>query len=182
MKMVIPMTMRFTIKKNDKVRNGPKERFEEGLLFIDCRSCPGDPSFGSKECVLCVSSAIERNGKPSRLMVRKDADTEYSESVISVLSEISKINSLTRAASSENLSTKCRNCGSSLPKNAKDILGSFPEPRFDIIRSEAERSNPGKEGCEECLWRTIGFIDRLETMFSDLRKEAAKKAFRLTEV
>jgi len=180
--MDILMTMRFTIKKNDKVHNGPKERFEEGLLFIDCRSCSGDPSFGRRECVLCVSSAIERNGKPSRIMMRKSSDTEYPESVISVLTEISKINSLTAAASAEKLNTKCRNCGSSIPKNAKDISDSFPEPRFDIMRLEAERSNPGKEGCEECLWRTIGFIDRLETMFSDLRKEAAKKAFRLMEV
>ena len=172
----------FTAKRNDKVHIKLKERFEEGLLFIDCRSCSADPSFGKKECVLCVSSAIERNGKPSRLMIRKSSDTEYSECVISVLSEISKMNSLTRAASEEKINSKCKGCGSSLPKNAKDVLDSFPETRFDIMKLEAERTNPGKQGCEECMWRTIGFIDRLESMFSDLKKEAAKKAFRLTEV
>jgi hypothetical protein len=62
------------------------------------------------------------------------------------------------------------------------MWNAFPEPRFDMIRLEAERANPGKEGCEECMWRTIGLIDRTETMFCDLKKKCAKAAFRLTEV
>jgi len=50
------------------------------------------------------------------------------------------------------------------------------------MRLDAERSVMKDSGCEECLWRTIGFIDQVETMFSDVRKKAAKMAFRLTEV
>jgi len=175
------MTIKIGKQKKNGVRN-IKERFEDGLLFMDCRSCSGSSSLGDNECVRCVSGSIERNGKPSRLMIRKASDTEYPENVISVLNEISKIGSLTRTASSENVISKCKNCGSSLPKNAKEIWDSFPEPRFDMMRLEAERSNPKKKGCEECMWRTIGFIDRLETIFDDLRNDAAKKAFRLTEV
>jgi len=164
------------------VRPVSRERFEEGLLFMDCRSCPGPSSLGDNGCVRCLSAAIERNGKPSRLMMRKSSDTEYPEGTVAVLNEVSKISSLTRTASSENIVTKCKGCGTSLPKNAKEIWDAFPDPRFDIMRLEAERSAPKRKGCEECMWRTIGFIDRLETMFSDIRNEAAKKAFRLTEV
>jgi hypothetical protein len=160
----------------------PHIRFEDGLLFIDCRGCTGPSSLGDAECVKCASGGIMNNGQPSRLMMRKESDVEHSENVISVLTEISKISSLAHTASLERYPNRCGGCSVSISKNAKDIWDSFPEPRFDIMRLEAERSRPDKEGCEECLWKTIGFIDQLETMFSDMRKNAAKKAFRLTEV
>ncbi|MCL2786697.1 MAG: hypothetical protein FWD81_05725 [Methanomassiliicoccaceae archaeon] len=176
------MNMKLLKQKKNDVTREPTARSEDGLLFIDCRSCPSPSSFGDRECVRCVSGMMERNGTPARLIMRRESDVEYPESVITVISEISKIGSLTKATSSEKVPGRCKDCGSSIPKNAKDIWDSFPEPRFDIIRLEAERSNPNKDGCEECLWKTMGFIDRLDTMFSDLRKKAAKKAFRLTEV
>jgi len=168
--------------EKERSRNGPAARYEDGLLSVDCRACPGTSSLGDAGCVRCVSDCIGKHGTPSRLMIRKESDTEHSEDIITILNEISKIGSLVRAAGDEKVSGGCRNCHASLPKNAKDIWDSFPEPRFDIMRLEAERSSPEREGCEECLWRTIGFIDRLETMFSDVRKNAAKAAFRLTEV
>jgi hypothetical protein len=180
--MIFAMTMKVFKRAKNEVKGGPNAKLEEGLLFIDCRPCTSPFSLGDERCVRCVSNIIEMNGPPSRLMVRKETDTEYSESTIATLAEISKIGSLAKAASSENVQNKCKECRASLPRNAKDIWDSFPEPRFDIMRSEAERSVQSGEGCEECLWRTIGFIDRLETMFSDLRRDAAKKAFRLTEV
>ena len=175
------MTMSL-LKQKKAVKQGPKVRSEEGLLSIDCRMCAGPSSLGDVTCVKCITNTIEENGAPARLMIRKDADTEYSENVIAVLSEISKIGSLTRTAFSEKLASKCKGCPSSIPKNAKEIWDSFPEPRFDIMRLEVERSGPKKDGCEECVWKTIGFIDRVEKMFSDLRTNAAKKAFRLSEV
>ena len=157
-------------------------RFEDGLLFINCRTCQGSSSLSDAGCVKCISKKMEEKGDPARLMLRKESDTEYSEDAVEVLKEISKISSMTSAAAMEKVPARCRNCRTALPKNAADIWDSFPEPAFETIRSEAERSSPNKEGCEECLWRTIGFVDRLETMFFDLKKKAAKKAFRLTEV
>ncbi|MCL2890465.1 MAG: hypothetical protein FWF40_01075 [Methanomassiliicoccaceae archaeon] len=156
--------------------------FEDGMLFADCRSCGGASDLGDAVCVKCISGAISNNGVPSRLMMRKVNDSEYSEDVISVLNDISKIGSLITAAASERTNGKCSGRQCSIPKNASDIWDSFPEPRFDVMRLDAERSIISEAGCEECLWRTIGFIDQAETMFSDVRKKAAKIAFRLTEV
>ncbi|MDR0791006.1 MAG: hypothetical protein LBE47_00525 [Methanomassiliicoccaceae archaeon] len=161
---------------------GPAVRSEDGLLFIDCRECTGPSSLGDAVCVKCVSKEMVNSGPPARLMIRKELDVEHSENVVSVLTEISKISSLAHTASLERPPGKCGGCPVSIPKNAKDIWDAFPEPRFDIMRLEAERSKPDKEGCEECLWKTIGFIDQLETMFSENRKNAAKRAFRLAEV
>jgi len=157
-------------------------RSENGMLFADCRQCGGASDLGDAECVKCISGEMAGNGVPSRLMMRKQNDVEYPEDVISVLNDISKIASLTSATSSENVRNRCRGRQCSIPKNASDIWDSFPEPRFDIMRLDAERAVAGDEECEECLWRTISFIDRAETMFSDVRKKAAKMAFRLTEV
>ena len=156
--------------------------FENGMLFADCRSCSGPSDLGDVGCVKCISEGISGNGTPLRLMMRKQNDVEYSEGVISILSDISKIGSLTSAASSEKTQSRCKGRQCSIPKNASDIWDSFPDPRFDIMRLDAERAVIGEGGCEECLWRTMGFIDRAETMFSDVRKKAAKMAFRLTEV
>ena len=175
------MNMRFLRAKKEK-EHRTDTKYEDGLLFIDCGSCASAPSMGDAGCVKCVSGMIGDNGTPSRLIMRRDSDTEYSDDVIMILNDISKIGSLTKTAYSEKLPVRCKECSSSIPKNAEIIWNSFPEPRFDIIRLEAERSVPNKEGCEEFLWRTVGFIDRMETMFSDLKKKAAKKAFRLTEV
>ncbi|MDR0198289.1 MAG: hypothetical protein LBI08_00915 [Methanomassiliicoccaceae archaeon] len=172
----------FRFKEKVKGTNGPAITFDDGMLFIDCRPCRGASSLGNAECVKCVSSSISDRGPPSRLLMRKESDIEYSEVVISILGEISKISSLMHTASSEKLQAGCKDCRCSLPKNAKEIWDSFPEPRFDILRLETERSNPNKDGCDECAWRTIGFIDRSETLFADLRKRCAKTAFRLTEV
>jgi len=157
-------------------------RSDDGMLFIDCRPCKGVSSLGDAECVKCVSNAVVDHGIPVRLLMRKENDTEYSENVISVVGEISKICSLMRTISSEKIPARCKGCSCSISKNAKEIWDSFPEPRFETMRSEAERSNPGKDGCEECMWKTLGFIDRAEIMFSDLGKRCAKDAFRLTEV
>ena len=178
------LNFRFDLRLRPKKEDGKilNVRYEDGLLFMDCRACDMPSSLGDTECVKCISSVIEENGSPSRLIMCKRSDIEYSEEIISVLTEISKIGSLTKAASFEKLPSRCSECRSSLPKSAGTIWDSFPEPRFDIIRLEAERSAPDRDGCEECLWKTIGFIDRLETMFGDLRKNAARKAFRLTEV
>ena len=167
-------------KKNDDLV--PVIRYDDGSLFIDCGECPGTSSPGDAECVRCISSEIYRNGPVSRLLMRKDNDVEHSEDVISVMNGISQIASLLHTASSEKVSSRCRTCACSIPKNAKDLWDSFPEPRFDIMRLEVERSDPMKEGCEECVWRTIGFIDRIETMTAEIRKRAAKTAFRLAEV
>jgi len=175
--MKIPL-LNWKREKND----GPTVRYEDGMLFIDCRKCAGISSLGDAECVKCVSKNIADIGPPMRLMMRKENDIEYSENVISVINDISRISSLITAASSENIPARCRDCPCSMPKNAKDIWDSFPEPRFDIMRLEAERSVPEKEGCEECMWRTIGLIDQAESMFSDVRRKSAKIAFSLTEV
>ena len=172
----------FLFKEKVKTSEGPKITFEDGMLFTDCRQCNGTSSFGNAECVKCVSKSIADHGPPSRLLIRKENDVEYSDVVISMLCEIAKISSLMNTASSEKLPAGCKGCSSSLPKNAKDIWDSFPEPRFDIMRLETERSSPGKEGCEECVWRTVAFIDRAETMLLELKKKCAKTAFRLTEV
>jgi hypothetical protein len=175
--------MRISLPKlKKKAEHHEPHRYEDGMLFVDCRKCEGTSSLGDAGCVKCVSSGIIDSGPPARLMMRKECDVEHSENVISVLVEISKISSLTHTASIERPAGKCNDCSVSISSNAKNIWDSFPEPRFDIMRLEAERSKPDKDGCEECMWRTIGFIDQLETMFFDLRKNAAKKAFRLTEV
>jgi len=171
--------MKFRKKEKGSISN---ITFEDGMLFADCRSCGGASDLGDTMCVKCISAAISDNGVPSRLMMRKVNDSEYSEDVISVLSDISKIGSLISAAASEKVNGKCNGRRCSIPKNASDIWDSFPEPRFDMMRLDAERSVMSDAGCEECLWRTIGFIDRAETMFLDARKKAAKIAFRLTEV
>jgi hypothetical protein len=169
-------------KTKAKEANGRDVTFDDGMLFIDCRECAGASMLGNAECVKCVSENIADRGQPSRLLMRKENDIEYSDVVISMLTEISKISSLMRTASSEKLAAGCKGCQCSLPNNARQIWDSFPEPRFDILRLETERSSPGKEGCEECMWKTIGFIDRAETLFSELKKRCAKTAFRLTEV
>lgn len=168
--------------KREKPSAGPAAAFGNGTLFIDCRGCAEPSSLGNAGCVKCVSRKISDVGTPSRLVMRKDNDTEYSESVISVMSGIAEIGSLMDAASSERMRSGCRGCGASLPENAKNIWNSFPEPGFDVIRTEAERSVGKGEGCEECVQRTLGFIDRTEAAFAGLRKKAAKAAFRLTEV
>ena len=172
----------FLFKEKIKTTDEKKITFDEGMLFVDCRLCKGASSLGNAECVKCVSASIAEHGPPARFLMRKENDIEYSDVVISMLSDIAKISSLMRTASSEKLPGGCKGCSSSLPKNADDIWNSFPEPRFDIMRLETERSSPGKDECEECVWRTIAFIDRAETMFSELRKKCAKTAFRLTEV
>jgi len=169
-------------KKKKAVNEKSEISFDDGLLFIDCRPCSGRSSFGDIDCVKCISKKIAEHGTPSRLMMRKENDVEHSENIITVMNDIAKIDSLVSTAASEKLSNRCKGCPCSLAKNAKDIWDSFPEPRFDIFRVETERSNPGKEGCEDCVWRTIGFIDRTETMFTDVKKKAAKIAFRLAEV
>ncbi|MCL2142655.1 MAG: hypothetical protein FWH44_00105 [Methanomassiliicoccaceae archaeon] len=172
----------FTFMEKRKETKGPEMRYDEGMLFVDCRPCGGASSLGDADCVKCVSKGIARHGPPGRLLMRKESDVEYSDAVISVLSDISKVFSLMDTASSEKTAARCKGCPCSLQKNAKDIWDSFPEPRFDIMRLETERSDPGKEGCEECMWRTIGFIDRAEVMITDIRRKCAKTAFRLTEV
>jgi len=173
--------------KIPKFKKKEKERisnitFEDGMLFADCRSCGGASDLGDVVCVKCISGAISDNGVPSRLMMRKVNDSEYSEDVISVLTDISKIGSLITSAASEKVSGKCNGRQCSIPKIAADIWDTFPEPRFDVMRLDAERSVTSDAGCGECLLRTMGFIDQAETMFSDVRKKAAKIAFRLTEV
>ncbi|MCL2608160.1 MAG: hypothetical protein FWD92_06385 [Methanomassiliicoccaceae archaeon] len=175
--------MKLPILTRKKSKNGNASvRFEDGLLFTDCRDCNGISSLEDAECVRCVSKQISENGSPSRLIMRKDADVEYSEDTVMILNGISKIVSITDAASSEKLTGVCKGCSSSVPKNAENIWNSFPEPRFDMMRLEAERSVPNRNGCEECLHRTMEFIDRAETMFSEIREKAAKTAFHLTEV
>jgi len=157
-------------------------RFGDGMLFADCRGCSGASDLGDTGCVKCISLGISNNGIPSRLVMRKVNDVEYSEDVISVLIDISRMGALISAASSERTSGKCKGRQCSVSKNASDIWDSFPEPRFDIMRLDAERASAGEAGCEECLWRTMGFLDQSEIMFSDITKKAAKMAFRLTEV
>jgi hypothetical protein len=169
-------------RKKDKLNGKANIAFEDGTLFVDCRCCSGASSLGNIDCVKCVSNGIANNGPPSRLLMRKENDVEHSDNVISIVTEISKIGSLIATASAERMTGGCKGCPCSLPKNAAEIWDAFPEPRFDIMKLEAERSSPGKSGCEECMWRTIGFIEQIETMFSDLRKRAAKDAFRLSEV
>ena len=172
----------FLFREKIKEAKGPAVTSEDGMLSVDCRMCSGISSLGSAECVKCISASISEHGVPSRLLMRKDNDIEYSEAVISILSDIAKISSLMRTASSEKLPAGCKGCSSSVPKNAKEIWDSFPEPRFDIMRLETERSSPGKDGCEECMRRTTAFIDRADAMFSEIKKRCAKAAFRLTEV
>jgi len=157
-------------------------KFENGSLFMDCRDCRGMSSLGDAACVKCVSKHISDNGSPSRLIMRKDTDVEHSEDAVAVLNGISRIFSIIDAASSGRSMNGCKGCPSSIPKNADDIWRSFPEPRFDIMRLEAERSNPDGDGCEDCLRRTTEFMDRMETMFFEVREKAAKTAFSLTEV
>ncbi|MDR2865939.1 MAG: hypothetical protein LBV13_00815 [Methanomassiliicoccaceae archaeon] len=176
------MIMSLLKQRRIAAQREPYALYEDGMLFIDCRMCTGPSSLADGGCVKCVSGKISDNGIPVRLLMRKDRDVEHSNDTVAVLGEIAKIGSLTGTASSEKLSGRCAGCQSSLAKNAKDIWDSFPEPRFDIMRLEAERSKPEREECEECLWKTIGFIDQLESMFITLKKSAAKKAFRLTEV
>jgi len=177
--MKITNILKFKKKEKESVFN---VTFEDGMLFADCRSCGGASDLGDSVCVKCISAAISYNGVPSRLMMRKVNDSEYSEDVISVLTDISKIGSLISSAASERINGKCNGRRCSISKNASDIWDSFPEPHFDIMRLDAERSVIGGAGCEECLRRTISFIDQTETMFSGVRKKAAKTAFRLTEV
>jgi len=176
------MIMKIPGINRKRTGSGPNVTFEEGLLSMDCRACSRTASLGDEGCVRCITGTIDESGTPTRLIIRKESDTEYPVSVIHVLNELSKIGSLIKAASAERMTNRCKGCRSSIPYNAERMRDSFPGPRFEILRSEAERYNPGKEGCEECLRRTIGFIDRLETMFVTVRKEAAKKAFHLTEV
>lgn len=172
----------FLFREKVKESKGPAAAFDDGMLSVDCRACAGMSSLGNADCVKCVSSNIAERGMPSRLLMRKDNDIEYSEVVIAILNDIARISSLMRTASSEKLPAGCKGCASSIPKNAGEIWDTFPEPRFDMLRLETERSSPGKEGCEECMRRTIGFIDRADAMFSELKKRCAKTAFRLTEV
>jgi len=172
----------FLFKEKLKTAEAKKIEYEDGMLFVDCTKCSGVSSLGNAECVKCVSSGITDHGPPARLLMRKENDVEYSDVVISMLSEISKIGSLMSTASSEKVQPGCKGCQCSLPHNAKSIWDAFPEPRFDVMRIEAERSSQEKEGCEKCLWGTIAFIDRAETMMLNLKKHCAKTAFRLTEV
>jgi hypothetical protein len=177
--MNIRNILKFGKKEKEYASNAT---FEDGMLFTDCRSCGGASDLGDAVCVKCISAAISDNGVPLRLMMRKVNDSEYSEDVISVITDISKIGSLMTAAASEKINGKCNGRRCSIPKNASDIWDTFPEPQFDVMRLDAERSVAGGSGCEECLRRTMGFIDQAEKMFSDVRKKAAKTAFRLTEV
>ena len=172
----------FLFREKAKSTEEKKIVFEDGMLFVDCTRCGGKSSFGNAECVKCVSSAISDHGPPGRLLMRKENDVEYSDVVISMLSEISKIGSLMNTASSEKVQASCKGCACSISSNAKGIWDAFPEPRFDIMRIEAERSSQGKDGCDKCLWGTIAFIDRAETMLTNLKRHCAKTAFRLTEV
>ena len=167
-------------KKNDE--HGPKVAYDEGSLFIDCGECAGTSSLGDAECVRCVSSKICGTGPVSRLLMRKDNDIEHSDNVKELMNALSEIASLLHTASSEKPPKRCAACPCSIPKIAKEIWNSFPEPRFDIIGLEVERSDPKKEGCEECLGRTMSFIGRVGSMSVAVRKKAAKTAFRLAEV
>ena len=167
-------------KKNDE--HEPKVAYDDGSLFIDCRECTGTSSLGDAACVRCISSKICGTGPVARLLMRKDNDVEHSDNVTELMNGLSEITSLLHTASLEKMPKRCGTCPCSIPKISKDIWNSFPEPRFDIVRLETERSDPMKEGCEECLRRTMGFIDRVESMTVTVRKKAAKTAFRLAEV
>gem|GEM_PF-1222228 len=180
MLFLITMSL-FKRKRTTEERNRPETAYDRSTLLIDCSKCGGPSLLNDAECVKCLSECISDNIIPSRLIIRRESDTEYSENVISVLNEISKISSMVRTASQEKVPSKCKGCQTSIPKNAKDLWEAFPEPRFDMMKLEAERSSPNREGCEECLWRTIGFLDQSEMMFSELRKNAARMAFRLSE-
>ncbi len=174
--------MRIKLQFGTAKKNRKDDALVDGTLRVSCRACDNNPDYGSAACLGCVKSKIIANGEPSRIVLEKGVEMEFSGDAVRIINALAAIESSNWNVSLGGNGPECSACKYSMESLREIVWEGFPDIDVGRCIGHLDGFMPEKEECRICVNRAYKALARAESSFEAVSGDILKAAYRTVGV